>query len=124
MALGLALSTLAGCTASGRDTGAYEGITATEAKALMDSGDPILILDVRTQKEYDQGHIHGARLLPNTEIRSQAETLLPDKDQVILVYCRSGSRSKKAAKDLAALGYTNVKDFGGINSWTYGTVAE
>lgn len=94
-------------------------ITAEEAKVLMDSGESHIILDVRTQEEYDQGHIPGAIVIPDTQIKARAEEMLTDKDQLILVYCRSGRRSKLAAEILAELGYTNIKEFGGIIDWPY-----
>ena len=94
-------------------------ITAEEAKEIMDSEEGYIILDVRTQEEYDQGHIPGAILIPNTEIEEKAEGVLTDKNQLILVYCRSGRRSKIAAEALAELGYTNIKEFGGIIDWPY-----
>ena len=94
-------------------------ITAEEAKEIMDSREGYVILDVRTQEEYDQGHIPGAVLIPNTEIEAQAEALLTDKNQLILVYCRSGRRSKQAAEILVELGYTNIYEFGGILDWPY-----
>jgi len=97
----------------------YMSITAEEAKAVMDSGEGYIILDVRTQEEYDEGHIPGAILIPNTEIEARAEGNLSDKDQLILIYCRSGRRSKLAAEILAELGYTNVREFGGIIDWPY-----
>ena len=97
----------------------YVNITAEEAKEIMDSSEGYIILDVRTQEEYDQGHIPGAVLIPNMEIAARAEKELPDKDQLILVYCRSGNRSKKAAQILVELGYTNIKEFGGIIDWPY-----
>ena len=100
----------------------YEQISQAEAKAIMDSEKGYIILDVRTEEEFIAGHIEGAILIPDYEINEKAESLLTDKDQLILVYCRSGRRSKLAAEDLAALGYTNVKEFGGIIDWTYGTV--
>ena len=100
---------------------AYVNITAEEAKQIMDTEEDYIILDVRTQEEYDQGHIPGAILIPNTEITAEAEKVLTDKDQLILVYCRSGRRSKLAAVTLAQLGYTNVKEFGGIIDWPYET---
>ena len=99
----------------------YVCITAEQAKELMDSEEGYIILDVRTQEEYDLGHIPGALLIPNEVIREQAEEQLTDKEQLILVYCRSGRRSKEAAQVLAELGYTNVKEFGGINDWPYQT---
>ena len=94
-------------------------ITAEEAKKLMDSESGYVILDVRTQEEYDHGHIPGAVLIPDYEIEQAAQDMLPDKDQLILVYCRSGRRSKNAAQVLAELGYTNIKEFGGILDWPY-----
>ena len=101
---------------------AYKQITAEEAKKIMDSGEDIVILDVREQEEYDAGHIPGAVLLPYTELEAKAEEILPDKDKQILVYCRSGRRSKIAAESLAKLGYTNIKEFGGIIDWPYEVV--
>ena len=100
---------------------AYKQITAEEAKKIMDSGEDIVILDVREQEEYDAGHIPGAVLLPYTEFEAKAEEILPDKDKQILVYCRSGRRSKIAAESLVKLGYTGIKEFGGIIDWPYET---
>ena len=97
----------------------YMNITAEEAKEIMDSEEGYIILDVRTREEYDEGHIPGAILIPNTEIEEKAEGVLTDKDQLILVYCRSGRRSKIAAEALVELGYTNIKEFGGIIDWPY-----
>ena len=97
----------------------YEQITAEAAKKIMDSGEEHIILDTREQDEFDGGHIPGAILIPYTEIENQAEAMLPDKDKLILVYCRSGRRSKIAAESLSKLGYTNVKEFGGIIDWPY-----
>lgn len=100
----------------------YQQITAEEAKSIMDSGEDNVILDVREQYEYDEGHIWGAILIPYTEIEKEAEKVLPDKDKQILVYCRSGRRSKIASESLSELGYTNVKEFGGIIDWPYDIV--
>ena len=97
----------------------YMNITAEEAKEIMDSEEGYIILDVRTREEYDEGHIPGAILIPNTEIEEKAEDVLTDKNQLILVYCRSGRRSKIAAEALVELGYTNIKEFGGIIDWPY-----
>ena len=97
----------------------YEQITAEEAKKIMNSGEEHIILDAREQDEFDEGHIPNAILIPYTEIENKAIELLPDKDKLILVYCRSGRRSKIAAESLAKLGYTNVKEFGGIIDWPY-----
>lgn len=90
----------------------------------MDSEKDRIILDVRSREEFDQGHIPGAILIPNTEIEAKAADLLPDKDQLILVYCRSGRRSKLAAQSLADLGYTNIREFGGILDWPYEVVQD
>ena len=97
----------------------YVNITAEEAKKIMDSQEGYVILDTRTQEEFDEGHIPGAILIPYDAITEKAETILTDKNQLILVYCRSGRRSKLAAADLVKLGYTNVKEFGGIIDWPY-----
>ena len=97
----------------------YEQITPEEAKKIMDSGEEHIILDTREKDEFDEGHIPGAILIPYTEIENKAEEMIPDKDKLILVYCRSGRRSKIAAESLAKLGYTNVKEFGGIIDWPY-----
>ncbi len=102
----------------------YEQISAEEAKTIMDLGEADVILDVRTQDEFETGHIEGAVLLPDYEIEAKAESVLPDKDAVILVYCRSGRRSKEASAKLAELGYTNVKEFGGIIDWPYETAMQ
>ena len=102
----------------------FLNITAEEARKLMDSEKDRIILDVRSREEYDQGHIPGAILIPDTEIEAKAADLLPDKDQLILVYCRSGRRSKLAAQSLADLGYTNIQEFGGILDWPYEVVQD
>ena len=102
----------------------YKKISAADAKARMDSGDTIVILDVRTHEEYDAGHIAGAILVPNETIADKQPQLLPDLDAEILVYCRSGNRSAQAAKKLIAIGYTNVVDFGGIIDWPYDIVTD
>ncbi len=109
---------------NGNNKRAYEQITPAEAKEIMESEEGYVILDVRTPEEFAEGHIEGAILIPDYEIAEKAEKVLTNKDQLILVYCRSGRRSKNAANELAALGYTNVKEFGGINDWKYGTVTE
>ena len=106
-----------GCSDGGSAT--YEQISGAEARALMDSESGYIIIDARTQEEYDEGHIPGAILIPEYEIADRVENELPDKDQLILVYCRSGRRSKIAAEELVKLGYTNVKEFGGIIDWKY-----
>ena len=102
------------------DQGAvYVNITAEEAKQIMDNEEGYIILDVRTQEEYDQGHIPGAIVISHEKIEEKAEEVLTDKEQLILVYCRSGRRSKIAAEALVELGYTNIKEFGGISDWPY-----
>ena len=90
----------------------------------MDSGDAIIILDVRTQDEFNAGHIAGAILIPNETILDEQPDLLPDLDAEILVYCRSGNRSAQSANKLLAIGYTNVYDFGGIIDWPYEVVTD
>ena len=110
----------AGCSNGG--SASYDQISGAEAKALMDSESGYIILDAREQDEYDEGHISGAILIPYGEIADRAEKELTDKDQLILVYCRSGRRSKIAAEELVKLGYTNVKEFGGIIDWKYDIV--
>ena len=99
----------------------YVNITAEEAKKIMDNEEGYVILDTRTQEEFDEGHIPGAILIPYDAITEKAETMLTDKNQLILVYCRSGRRSKLASEDLVKLGYTNIKEFGGIIDWPYET---
>ena len=104
---------------SGNSSNSYQQVDAETAKELMDTEDDYVILDARTQTEYDEGHIPGAILIPHDTVATAAENALPDKDQLILVYCRSGNRSKQASQALVDLGYTNVVEFGGINSWPY-----
>ncbi|WP_303870903.1 rhodanese-like domain-containing protein [Acetobacterium wieringae] len=94
-------------------------ITAEEAKVMIDGNDDLVVLDVRTQEEYNEGHIENAVLIPDTEISTKAPTVLADQNQTILVYCRTGRRSAAAAKKLVDSGYTNVYDFGGIVDWPY-----
>ena len=99
----------------------YKQISQQEAKKMMDGGD-VVVLDVREQHEYDAGHIAGARLLPVGSIdEASAQAMIPSKDAVVLVYCRSGNRSKTASQALTELGYTAVYEFGGINTWPYET---
>lgn len=100
----------------------YIQISGKEAKEIMDTQTDYIILDVREQYEFDEGHIPGAIVIPYESIDARAENELPDKNQLILVYCRSGRRSKIAAQSLADLGYTNVMEFGGIIDWEYETV--
>ena len=123
MMLLLAALLLTGCGAEKgeKDVAGYEMITAQQAKEIMDTQEGYVILDTRTQDEYETGHIPGAIVISHEEIKEKAEAVLSDKDQLILVYCRSGRRSKLAAQDLVDLGYTNVKEFGGIIDWPYET---
>lgn len=97
----------------------YEQISQEEAKAIMDNESNYIIVDAREQNEFDEGHIKDAIVIPYTEIEAKAKDMLPNKEQLILVYCRSGRRSKIAAQSLADMGYTNVKEFGGIIDWQY-----
>ena len=117
----LVMLLFAGCSqAKGNPQEAsFVNITAEKAKQLMDTEENYIILDVRTKEEYDQGHIPGAILIPDNRIDADAEKVLTDKNQLILVYCRSGRRSKLAAERLVKLGYTNIKEFGGILDWPY-----
>ena len=117
--IGLIFVASTGCTAE--DTPSYQQISAETAKQMMDEQPNAIILDVRTKAEYEDKHIPGALLLPNEEIGANEIAALPDKEQVILVYCRSGNRSKQAAAKLTALGFKNIYEFGGINSWPYET---
>ena len=97
----------------------YQQITQEEAKNMMDTQE-VIVLDVREQDEFDAGHIPGAVLLPvGTITKATAASVIQDSDSVVLVYCRSGNRSKTASKALVALGYTGVYEFGGINTWPY-----
>ena len=113
------LLTACGQTTGNQQEAAYMNITAQEAKIIMDSQEGFVILDVREQYEYDESHIPGAVLLPLGQVEEKAQEVLPDKEQLILVYCRSGRRSKQAAEALVKLGYTNIKEFGGIIDWPY-----
>ena len=96
----------------------YKQISQEEAEQMMEEDDGHVIVDVRTQEEYDEGHIPGAICIPNEEITDTKPELLPDVDQVILIYCRSGRRSKEAAEKLFNMGYTHIYEFGGIIDWT------
>ena len=120
----LLLLLLTGCgetTSNASSEDGYQQISQEEAKEMMDTQD-IIILDVREQDEYDSGHIPGAVLLPVGTIDEEtAAEVIPEKDSTVLVYCRSGNRSKTASSALAELGYTNIYEFGGINTWPYET---
>ncbi|MCL1844510.1 MAG: rhodanese-like domain-containing protein [Defluviitaleaceae bacterium] len=97
----------------------YNRITAAEAYEKMKSNPDVKVIDVRTAEEFATGKIPGALLLPDFLLREQADKILPDKNAEILVYCRSGARSRDAVYELGSMGYTNVSDFGGINAWPY-----
>jgi len=100
--------------------GGYKSMSQAKAKEMMDTQN-VLVMDVREQAEYDSGHIAGARLLPVGTINAQsAAEIIPAKDAVVLVYCHSGNRSRKACAILARLGYTEVYEMGGITTWQYG----
>lgn len=114
----LSILLLTGCS-GGTSDGSYEQITQEAAKEMMDTQE-VIVLDVREQSEYDSGHIPGAVLLPVGSIDEEtAAAVIPEKDSTVLVYCRSGNRSKTASSTLAGLGYTNIYEFGGINTWPY-----
>lgn len=110
---------------SDADNGAnsYRQVSSEEAATMMEEETDYIILDVRTQEEYEAAHIPGAICIPNETIGDEKIEALPDKDQLILIYCRSGNRSKQASEKLAKQGYTNIVEFGGINSWTGETVS-
>ena len=117
----LLLALLTGCGSTAENTGTYTQISQEKAKEMMNKQD-VVILDVREQDEYDSGHIKGAVLLPvGTINEASAAAIIKSKDTVVLVYCRSGNRSKTASQALADLGYTNIYEFGGINTWPYET---
>ena len=116
----LSLFGMTACNDGGANS--YEQITPQEAKTIMDTETDYVIIDARTTEEFAEGHIKGAVLIPEYEIAERVETELPDKDALLLVYCRSGRRSKIASEELVKLGYTNVKEFGGIIDWPYDTV--
>lgn len=111
----------AGCDNQADEPVSYEyvQITPEEAKSLMETESDFIILDVRTEEEFAEGHIENAVLIPDYEIGIRAEKELPDKNQLILVYCRSGRRSKIASQTLADMGYSDVREFGGIIDWPY-----
>ena len=117
---------LSGCAApveAGKPESGYRQVNAAEAASIMDAEESYIILDVRTQAEYEEKHIPDAICIPNESIGTDEIPELPDKDQLILVYCRSGNRSKQAAAKLVALGYTNIVEFGGMIDWPGETVS-
>ncbi len=118
----MALLLLAGCGAQSEES-TYRQVNAEEAATMMEEESSYIILDVRTAEEYSEKHIPGAINIPNETIGSEDIPELPDKEQLILVYCRSGNRSKQASEKLVKQGYTNIVEFGGINDWTGETVS-
>lgn len=112
----LTMLTFTGCSAPA--DGGYTCITSQKAKEIMDS-QTCIILDVRTIEEFNDGHIPNAVNLPLSDVKAKAKVMLPEKDALILVYCRSGRRSKEGSQILADLGYTNIMEFGGIIDWPY-----
>ena len=118
----MALLLLAGCGAQSEES-TYRQVNAEEAATMMEEESSYIILDVRTAEEYSEKHIPGAINIPNETIGAEDIPELPDKEQLILVYCRSGNRSKQASEKLVKLGYTNIVEFGGINDWTGETVS-
>ena len=120
--ISLSLFGMTACSGENGKASTYEQITAEQAKTIMDTEKDYIIIDARTEEEFAEGHIENAILIPEYEIANRAKKELPDKEQLILVYCRSGRRSKIASEELVKLGYTNVKEFGGIIDWPYEVV--
>ena len=120
--ISLSLFGMTACSGENGKSLTYEQITAEQAKTIMDTERDYVIIDARTEEEFAKGHVENAILIPEYEIAQRAEKELPDKEQLILVYCRSGRRSKIASEELVKLGYTNVKEFGGIIDWPYDIV--
>ena len=114
---------LTGCAGAGNQTNSYRQISMDEAVAMMAEESGYIILDVRTPEEFAEKHIPNAINVPNETIGTDEISALPDKDQLIMVYCRSGRRSKEAAEKLVKLGYTNIVEFGGIIDWKGETVS-
>ena len=120
----LSLLLLAGCAAPVDSEASYQQVSMDEAIAIMESESDYIILDVRTPEEFAEKHIPDAINIPNETIGTEKIPELPDKAQLILVYCRSGNRSKQASDKLVSLGYTNIVEFGGINDWPGETVSD
>ena len=117
--ISLSLFGMTACDGENGKVSTYEQITAEQAKTIMDTEKDYVIIDARTEEEFAEGHIENAILIPEYEIKDRAQKEVSDKEQLILVYCRSGRRSKIASEELVKLGYTNVKEFGGIIDWPY-----
>ena len=120
--ISLSLFGMTACDGENGKASTYEQIAAEQAKTIMDTEKDYVIIDARTEEEFAEEHIENAILIPEYEIKDRAEKEMPDKEQLILVYCRSGRRSKIASEELVKLGYTNVKEFGGIIDWPYEVV--
>ena len=114
---------VAGCAAPAESEASYRQVSMDEAIAMMEEENDYIILDVRTPEEFAEKHIPDAINIPNEAIGTEKIPELPDKEQLILVYCRSGNRSKQASEKLVRLGYTNIVEFGGINDWSGETVS-
>ena len=114
---------VAGCAAPAESEASYRQVSMDEAIAMMEEENDYIILDVRTLEEFAEKHIPDAINIPNETIGTEEIPELPDKEQLILVYCRSGNRSKQASEKLVRLGYTNIVEFGGINGWPGETVS-
>ena len=119
--ISLSLFGICGCE-SKESLPSYEQITADQAKNIMDNEKNYIIVDARTPEEFKEGHIPNSINIDYEETKEKSADFLPDKNQLILIYCRSGRRSKIAAETLVSLGYTNIKEFGGIIDWPYDIV--
>ena len=119
----LSLLILAGCSVPMEQEASYRQVSMDKAIAMMEEKNDYIILDVRTPEEFAEKHIPGAINIPNETIGTEDIPELANKEQLIMVYCRSGNRSKQASEKLAALGYTNIVEFGGINDWPGETVS-
>ena len=119
----LSVLLLASCANPAVQEAGYRQIGMDEAMEIMENENDYIILDVRTPAEFSEKHIPGAINVPNESIGSDEIAELPDKEQLILVYCRSGNRSKQASEKLINLGYTNIVEFGGINDWPGETIS-
>lgn len=115
----ISLILMVGCSDNETTKIGYKTITTKEAYDIMNTSVDITIIDVRTNSEYESGHIKNAINIPLDEIENSIDAFVSDKERTILVYCKSGSRSELASEKLLSLGYTNVYNFGGINNWPY-----
>ena len=113
------LLALSGCGAAEKEGSVYMNINPKKAKEMMENSEEFVLLDVRSEEEFSEGHIPGAMVIPHEEILKRADAELPEKDVPVFVYCRSGRRSKIAAEALVSLGYSEVYEFGGIIDWPY-----